>query len=78
MWYPNFTEKLKKVRVTQNKCICFCLKLGKRHLISEEDFKRINWLPADQRVDQSLNFAVFIYVNNVCTSYMKDVFEYIS
>ena len=78
MWYLNFTEKLKKVQVTQNKCIRFCLKLGKRHLISEEDFKAINWLPADQRVDQSLNFAVFIDVNNVCTSYMKDVFEYIS
>ena len=62
----------------QHKCICFCLKLGKMHHISEEDFKAINWLPVDQRVQQSLNVTVFEYVNKACPYYMKEVFEYAS
>ena len=62
----------------QNKCIRFCLKLDKMHHISEEDFKTINWLLVDQRVQQSLNVTVFKYVNNACPYYMKEVFEYAS
>ena len=62
----------------QNKCIRFCLKLDKMHHISEEDFKTINWLPVDQRVQQSLNVTVFKYVNKACPYYMKEVFEYAS
>ena len=62
----------------QNKCIRFCLKLDKMHHISEEDFKTINWLPVDQRVQQSLNVTVFKYVNEACPYYMKEVFEYAS
>ena len=49
----------------QNKCIHFCLKLDKMHRNSEE-VKTINWLLVDQRVQQSLNVAVFEKVNNVC------------
>ena len=48
------------------------------HHISEEDFKTINWLPVDQRVQQSLNVTVFKYVNKACPYYMKEVFEYAS
>ena len=62
----------------QNKCISFCLKLDKMHHISEKDFKTINWLPVDQRVQQSLNVTVFKYVNKACPYYMKEVFEYAS
>ena len=33
-WYPNLTEKMKKkMQVTQNKCISFCLRLDKMHHI---------------------------------------------
>ena len=48
------------------------------HHISEEDFKAINWLPMNQRVQQSLNVVFFKYVNNVCPDYMKEVFDYAS
>ena len=64
-----------KLQIMQNKCIRFCLKLDKMHHISE-DFKTINWLPVDQRVQQRLNVTVFKYVN-ACPYYMK-VFEYAS
>ena len=58
--------------------ICFCLKLDKMYHISEEEFKTINWLPVDQRVQQSLNVTVFKYINKVCPYYMKEVSEYAS
>ena len=48
------------------------------HIISEKDFKTINWLLVDQRVQQSLNVTVFKYVNNACPYYIKEVFEYAS
>ena len=78
-WYPNLNTKLKKIlQIMQNKCIRFCLKLDKMHHISEEDFKTINWLPVDQRVQQSLNVTVFKYVTKACPYFMKEVFEYAS
>ena len=46
------------------------------HHISEEDFKTINWLTVDQRVQQSLNVTVVKYLNNACPYYTKDVSEY--
>ena len=62
----------------QNKYIRFCLKLDKMHHISEEYFKTINWLPVEQRVQQSLDVTVFKYVNKARPYYMKEVFEYAS
>ena len=49
----NLMQSLKNLQITQNKCVRFCVKLDKMHHISEEDFKTINWLPVDQRVQQS-------------------------
>ena len=71
-------QSLKKTAKLQNKCIRFCLKLDKMHQISEDDFKTINWLSVDQRVQQSLNVTVFKYVNKACPYNMKEVFEYAS
>ena len=48
------------------------------HHISEENFKTINWLPVDQRVQQILNVTAFKYVNKACPYFMKEVFEYAS
>ena len=62
----------------QNKCIRFSVKRGKMYHISEEDFKTINWLLVNQRVQQSLNITVFTYDNNVRPYYMKEVFEHAS
>ena len=45
----------------QNNWIFFCLRLVKMHHFSEEDFKTINWLPVDQRVQQSLKLVSAIF-----------------
>ena len=80
VWYSNLTEKMKKkIQITQNKCIRFCLRLDKMHRISEKDFRLINWLPTSKRVDQyswSLLHYYTLFFNNICTYYLKEVFEF--
>ena len=66
-WYPNLTQKLKKLQVMQNKCICFCLQLDKMSTISHKDFEDLNWLLAFNRFQSCLNLSMAI----ACTTWMK-------
>ena len=50
-----------KLQVTQNKCIPFCLKLNSRQHIAAKEFKKINWLPAKERVEQRIATKAFNY-----------------
>ena len=76
-WYPSLNKKLKKkIHIAQNKCIQFCLKLGKRYQISSKEFESINWLPVNKRVHQSINAITFKFVINACPHYFNEVYEY--
>ena len=76
-WYPNLTEKAKKeMQIMHNKCIRFFLRLDKMYHISAEDFRLINWLPANKRVDQYINTIIYKFVNNTCPYYLKEIFEF--
>ena len=44
--------------------------------ISAEDFRLINWLPANKRVDQCINTIIYKFVNNTCPYYLKEIFEF--
>ena len=62
-WCPLVSKKIrKKIQVTQNKCICFCLKLNSRHHIGAKEFKEINWLPTKERVEQRVATNIFKYI----------------
>ena len=75
-WYPNLNEKKKKkIQIMQNKCIGFCLKLGKMHHISQEEFRLINCLLASKRVYQCINTIIYNFVNNTCLYYLNEIFE---
>ena len=59
-WYVNLTKKMKlRLQATQNKCIRFCLRLGNRTHLNYSDFKKINWLPVEERVFQCISAHVF-------------------
>ena len=48
-WYPNLNKNLtKKMQATQNKCIHFCWGLENKAHVGINEFKTINWLPAQQ------------------------------
>ena len=76
-WYPNLNEKLKKkTQIAQSKWIWFCLKLGKRHHISNKEFQSINWLPVNKRIHQCINAITFKFVKSVFPHYLNEVYEY--
>ena len=60
----------------QNEYIGFCLKLDEIHHISKEDFKTINWLPTGKRVDQCMNTITYNFVDNTCSFYLNEIFEF--
>ena len=60
----------------ENKGITFCLKLDKMHHIFEEHIRLITWLPTNKRVDHSRNTITFKFVNNTCSFYPREIFEF--
>ena len=75
-WYPNLNKKFKKkIQVSQNKCIRFCLSLGNRTHIGVKEFKKINWLPTRERFEQCVCVGAFKFYNNLAPLYISDIFE---
>ena len=55
-WYRNLTQKIKnKIQITQNECIWHCLQLDKTTHNSKNEFETLNWLPVEERFNQSIN-----------------------
>ena len=74
-WYPNLNKGFKKkLQVTQNKCIRFCLQLGNMSHMGAAEFDKINWLPIDDRFNQCASSKVFKFFQEKCPSYMSEIF----
>ena len=74
-WYPNLTKALSnKLQCAQNKCIRFCLNLDNRAHLDKTAFKKINWLPTNERVNQRICTSAYNFFNNTSPSYMSDIF----
>ena len=74
-WYPNLTKTLsRKLQCAQNKCIRFCLDLESRAHLDNRTFKKINWLPTSERVNQRICVSAFNFFNNSSPLYMSDIF----
>ena len=75
-WYPNLCKGLKdKLQIAQNKCIRYCLYLENREGIRYKHFKKINWLPITERVNQFIAVSVYKFTNNLAPKYMADIFQ---
>ena len=76
-WYPNLCKKLKnKIQTTQNKCVRFCLNLDKMAHISQNEFKKLNWLPISDRTNQCILSATFKFVNDIGPNYLNGRFQW--
>ena len=58
----------------QNKCIRFCLQLGKLNHVGVTEFEKINWLPTSDRFNQIICANVFKFYNKKCPKYMNKIF----
>ena len=72
-WFPNLKKKLKGR--LQNKYISFCLRLNHRKRLIFLDFKKINWLPVQERVYQCIAAHVFKFFKNNCPAYIHELFS---
>ena len=74
-WYPSLNKRLmKKIQISQNKCIRYCLKLDNRAHIGANEFKEINWLPTRERVSQCICVNIFKFFNNMTPVYTSGTF----
>ena len=60
----------------QKKRVHICLRLNKMHYISLTEFRSMNWLPTKERVHQCISAITFKYVNNSCSFYLNEIFEF--
>ena len=75
-WYSNLNKALKKrLQTAQNKCTRYCLQLGNRSHIGQNEQLRINWLNVNDRVAQCASVQAFKSFNGNIPLYMNDVFS---
>ena len=74
-WLPNLKKALtNKIQCAQNKCIRFCLNLNNRAHLGKKEFKDINWLPINERLNQRICVIAYNFFNNTSPTYMSDIF----
>ena len=74
-WYLLVRTNIRqKIKVTQNKFIRFSLKLNSRHYIGAKEFKKINWLPTKERVEQPVTTNIFKYWKGNSLLYVNKLF----
>ena len=66
-WYPSLSKRLlKKIQISQNKCIRYCLKLDNRSHVGIAEFKKLNWLPTKERVYQCICVSIYLNFSMTC------------
>ena len=72
--YPFVSHKIiKKIQVTQNKCVCFCLNPNSRHHIGAKKFQEINWTPRKKRVELRVVAKVLKYWKGPSPLYVNEM-----
>ena len=75
-WYPNLNARLKKkMQTAQNKCVRFCLNLGNRAHIGIKELQAINWLPVQNRFEQSVCVSIFRFFENTAPVYISEMYH---
>ena len=75
-WYPSLSKRLlKKIQISQNKCIRYCLKLDNRSHVGIAEFKKLNWLPTKERVHQCICVNIFKFFNDMPPEFTSEIFR---
>ena len=74
-WYSSLSKQTKsKLQISQNKLVRFTLNLQPRTHLSSEHFKRLGWLPIEQRVEQLKLHHVYRVLDGKAPLYLSDHF----
>ena len=63
------------MQTTQNKCIRFCLGLPNRAHVGNYEFKKVNWLPVEERLKQCFALGAFKYWKDIAPDYMSEIYS---
>ena len=78
-WFPLLKTNLKlKFQKAQNKCIRFCLHLPPRSHIDPSHFRKTNWLPVSDKVEDCIANTIFKYWNLIVSGYFHEMFKPLS
>ena len=62
-----------KLQTAQSTCIRFCLGMERKGHIGLNHFKKINWLPVKNRVDECIAVTAYNFKNNLSPVNMSDI-----
>ena len=72
---PSLSKRLlKKIQISQNKCIRYCLKLDNKSHVGVVEFKKLNWLLTKERVYQCICISIFKFFIDMSPEYTSEVF----
>ena len=74
-WYPSLRKDLqKRLQVSQNNCVRFCLQLDKKTRIGVAEFKEINWLNINDRFSQCVLSSIYKFFNSESPEYFNEIY----
>ena len=74
-WYPSLRKDLqKRLQVSQNNCVRFCLQLDKKTRIGVAEFKEINWLNINDRFSQCVLSSIYTFFNSESLEYFNEIY----
>ena len=74
-WYPSLRKDLqKRLQVSQNNCVRFCLQLDKKTRIGVAEFKEINWLNINDRFSQCVLSSIYKFFNSESPEYIYEIY----
>ena len=74
-WYPSLGKHLqKRLQVSQNNCVRFCLQLDKKTRIGVAEFKEINWLNINDRFSQCVLSSIYRFYNSESPEYFNGIY----
>ena len=73
--YPSLRKDLqKRLQVSQNNCVRFCLQLEKKTGIWAVEFKEISWLNINDRFSQCILSSIFKFFNSECPECFNEIY----
>ena len=74
-WYPSLRKDLqKRLQVSQNNCVRFCLQLDKKMRIGVAKFKEVNWLDINDRFSCVLP-SIYKFFNSESPEYLNEIYS---
>ena len=74
-WYPSLRKELqKRIQVSQNNCVRFCLQLDKKTRIGVAEFKEINWLNINNRFSQCFLSSIYKFFSSESPDYFNEIY----